>query len=470
MIFEWRRFLSYLYHRVLERPFANGEKDLILKVARYVPAEYKGLYRYFLSLGSEPLNLETIPAYLKPTLNQVDSITPFTENEALAFITNIKLIKAKEYLSKVATNIDLGKMKDAFYEATNLVRNFTNVEEENFFDWKKDYLMDLREVVEKVIFTGTFFDSIGGLKRDDFVIIGAGTGVGKTTWLLTLAKKLMRLGLEVLYVDWEAQSSKSLGRLSESVRLSESDSKLWFENPVFFVSTPISAKVKSTNVMFYLWITKLIDDWKEERARFFMRNKGMVPELKKDYPDVILLDYLQIITSKIDIKDIEEFCRLLYGWASLRGILIITASQLRKDMNSSKGIKIPTIKDLYGLSTYAHTASRVVTITRNQGLTDYIKNKWRKEIPNADNRLGGFLIYIAKNRDTFGDGKLFIVEYDYETMSILEQTCLDVSKDKPEEIIEQYISGSYMPVYVNEPFYSNFTEEDLEKEDSLNAY
>ncbi len=149
----------------------------------------------------------------------------------------------------------------------------------------KMQLMELKYVYEPRIPTGTFIDFVGGLNRDDFVVLGAGTGVGKTTWLLTIAKKLMRMKKDVLYIDWEAQANKPLTRLINSIELSEKDQEIWKSNPVIFVSVPFLREPQSVIERFFIWMNAVLDNWRSQRVR-------LIPDNVKEYPDVIIIDYL----------------------------------------------------------------------------------------------------------------------------------------------------------------------------------
>ena len=404
---------------------------------------------------NEPLDISKFSGEVRDLLDYLKLLEKPSDNEALNFFFNLRDNFIHENVSKISQALmrndyrgvgEVVRALDRFLNGRQTKEQFVyasfvavaremgfNFHERSTRDIIKERLMQLKMVCEPKIPTGTFIDVVGGLSRDDFVILAAGTGVGKTTWLLTIAKKLMRMKKDVLYVDWEAQANKPLSRLVSSLEYSEGDRQLWKDHPVIFVSVPFLRSPSSVVERFFLWMDEVLRDWRNQRMLH-------APNNFKEYPDVIIIDYLYIASGFINISELDIFCRVLYAFSSELGIPIITASQLKKESNFKGGIKLPQIKDLFGLSAIAHSASRIFTIIKPPEFETYVKEKWTDKLIEAKDRLTGFIINTVKNRDIWGDNFVFFVEYDYNSMNILNMVDYKL-RDKIETLMEDYRAG-----------------------------
>ncbi len=435
MIRELRSCLRFFVERAEKQPLSPYQRQFVSKLKDYVSNGEKKLIDVLLALEAEPFDIRK-HIELREAYNLVKAAPAISENEAINIASNLKFFQmgslSRRLYNYALLDTDESKIRQVLAELITLM---FDSELEEGINWKKSYLMNLQLLPEPIHMTGTFLDDVGGLLRDDFVIIGAGTGVGKTTWLLTIARNLMRLGKKVLYIDYEGQSNNSLTRLVKCIVNSENDSKIWFQNPVIFVSTAIKSFTgkEPPELLFAVWINKVLSDWRNERL------KMNLPTNEDEYPDVIIIDYLQVLGNRFEFSKLEPFCRILYSFCSTRSIPLITGSQLKKDMNKLDN-KIPQLKDLYGFSNYIHTASKVFLIVRPPSLTHHIRNKWRNRIPRAELRLAGFLVYTAKNRSELGANLALVVEYDYENMTILNKKLYELNSEKYDDLLNEYMT------------------------------
>lgn len=431
---EIRSCIKYFVNKAKENILSPKDRELLVRLKKYATKQENKLINVLLQLETETFIPSKHPDLLD-IYNVIQTAPNVSENDILSIIRNLKQLSIAEVTKRLYNDVLLDRNTEQIKQEIFKLMKFTFEEDFSKIDKKKQALMQTHLLPTPVLFTGTFLDDFGGLQKDDFVIVGAGTGVGKTTWLLTIARNLMRLGKKVLYVDLEGQSNNSLMRMIKSIQNSSTDLDMWKQNPVCFVNTPIKNITgrETAEFIFQVWISNVLEDWREERLFLNIDTK------EDEYPDILIVDYLQVLGNRLEISKLEPFCRSLYSFCSSKNIPLITASQLRKDMNKSQtDNKLPQLRDIYGFSNYIHTASKVALIIKPQSLTEHVRNKWKRLIPDAETRLAGFIIYTAKNRSEEGSSWALIVEYDYDTMTILNKQKYYVSSEKIDDLLGQY--------------------------------
>lgn len=248
-----------------------------------------------------------------------------------------------------------------------------------------------------------------GPRRKEMCVWMAPTGVGKSIALVNNAIANIRKGCKVLYVTLElssiASAMRAIGVLTDKAMDTKQKRKLGKETMMKIANQArqdgagdlVIAELPPDEVSVDS-IYALVDELR--------RNKGWVP-------DVIVIDYLELLLSRREADNKDQYQRQKSVSTQVRGVaintntLVFSATQTNRAGNDgNESIDVTKISESYGK---AMPMDYLVSI--NQTQEEYVEGQEKK---SATARF-----YIAKNRT----GKRFItvdIRINYETMRIKE--------------------------------------------------
>lgn len=246
-----------------------------------------------------------------------------------------------------------------------------------------------------------------GWQRSDLIILAARPGMGKTAFVLSMARNMA-----VKFNKPIAIFSLEMSALQLVTRLIASESEISNE------------KIKTGKLEDYEWeqLTKrveplmnstiLIDDTPALPV-FDLRAKCR--RFKQQYDiQCVIIDYLQLMSGQIDDKDkgkgnreqeISIISRSMKTLAKELNIPIIALSQLNRGVETRTGSKRPQLADLRESGAIEQDADMVMFIYR----PEYYK---LEEFPDGTDSRGKAEIIIAKHRNgALGEVKLQFIDY-----------------------------------------------------------
>ncbi|MFH1562319.1 MAG: DnaB-like helicase C-terminal domain-containing protein [Nitrospirota bacterium] len=267
-------------------------------------------------------------------------------------------------------------------------------------DVLKRTLWDLKEVMDdpekhRGITTGLrVLDNAtgGGLYPGEMWIICGRPGSGKSAMAWGIATSVARTGKTVLGVSLEMGLSE-LGRRFLSAKTSY---------PTNQFRTGKGLEDKLVNILDTADSMKSLPLFLEEKVR--INEVGLRQDIEKIKPNVVILDYLQLMsaTGKFynregEIASLSRFMKL----AALEyGLTFIVLSQLNRDLKG-RASKVPQLTDLRESGSLEQDSDIVIGLLREEGIDSgeaalYI-------LKNRNNRIGKFSAYFDGPSMTFSD-------------------------------------------------------------------
>ena len=340
---------------------------------------------------SKPVDILTVVQELKKRgeldlVGGVSYVTSLTNRVAstanIEFHTRILNQKQiQRELIKVSTEI----IKDAYEESTDALelldkaeKNLFAVAEGNIkknFSKMSELIMEAKKQIEKA---GQQQDGLSGVpsgfmkldritagwQKSDLVILAARPGMGKTAFVLSLARNAavdfkkpvavfslemssVQLVMRLISGETELNSDKLRKGNLENHEWHQLDTKIreLTEAPIFIDDTP------------GLNIFEL-----RAKARRLKANHGI---------EMIIIDYLQLMTAGVDgskggnrEQEISQISRALKGIAKELEIPVIALSQLSRNVEQRGGPKIPQLSDLRESGAIEQDADMVMYIYR----------------------------------------------------------------------------------------------------------
>ncbi len=401
------------------------EKDALTAVIDILQPEtfYKeGHQKIFAAIQSlfakaEPIDILTVTNELKSKgeLEVVGGpyfITQLTNRVASA--ANIEFharIISQKFIQRELIRISSDIIKDAYEDTTdvfdlldNAERNLFSVSESNLRRSYDDMQSLVREAVKQIetaknqdsnlsgIPSGfTQLDRVtAGWQRSDLIILAARPGMGKTAFVLSMARNIV--------VDFKrpvAMFSLEMSAVQLVTRLIASETGL------------AADKLKKGNLEDYEWeqlnakITSLIDsplviDDTPALSIFELRAKCRRLKAQKDI-SMVIVDYLQLMTAGGDNKgnreqEISNISRSLKALAKELNVPIICLSQLSRAVETRGGSKKPILSDLRESGAIEQDADMVLFIYR----PEYYKIDQDEE---GNSTAGMAELLIAKHRN-----------------------------------------------------------------------
>lgn len=225
----------------------------------------------------------------------------------------------------------------------------------------------------------------GGLGRGELGCVSAATGVGKSHFLVNLGCNAMRAGKNVLHYTFE---------LSETAVAIRYDSNLCDVNSNEVLDKKQEIIKKYSEIKLGRLFIK--EHPTSTCTVHMIRNHVEKLSLKGFIPDVILIDYADIMRSSRQFDSLRHELKLIYeelrGLASELQLPIWTASQTNRDASNSEIVGLESMSEAYGK---AMIADVILTISRRS-----------HEKASGQGRL-----FVAKNR-AGRDGIVFPILID----------------------------------------------------------
>lgn len=416
------------------------EKDALTTVIDIIKPEtfYKDSHQRIFSAiqqlfgKSEPIDMLTVANQLKNTgeLDLVGGpyyISQLTSRVASA--ANIEFharILSQKYIQRELIRVSSDIIRDSFEDTTDVFElldraedNLFRVGESNLRRSSEDINTLLRQAVKQIedarkhegniigVPSGfTDIDRItAGWQRSDLIILAARPGMGKTAFVLTIARNAaVEHGKTVAVFSLEMSALQLVTRMISS-------------------ETEISAdKLRKGNLENHEWeqltskITKLIDakliiDDTPALTIFELRAKCRRIMQKQGNVDLIIIDYLQLMSGGSDNsgnreQEISNISRSLKALAKELNVPIICLSQLNRSVESRGGLKKPLLSDLRESGAIEQDADMVFFIYR----PEYYKLD-QDEQGNSTQGLAEIIIAKHRNGPTAEVKLKFVAQY-----------------------------------------------------------
>ena len=186
-------------------------------------------------------------------------------------------------------------------------------------------------------------DFAGGLTRGEISIVGGRPGHGKTTFLINLLASLIKGGYKVAVFNRELPNTEVIKKMLciEMPKLEYGDVRRGM-----LTENTISLLKEARDI--------ITDKYSEDRFIMFDTIRDFpktASEVKKFKPDVIIDDYIQLVTpvGKQDTRrlQLEEICNSYKWLAKENDCAVVIASQLNRAIESRGGVeRRPQLSDL----------------------------------------------------------------------------------------------------------------------------
>jgi len=283
-----------------------------------------------------------------------------------------------------------------------------------------DYLNDYQERYdfyhlkeERTPFNLNYFDKItkGGLPNKTLNIALAGTGVGKSLFMCSMASSVLLQGKNVLYITLEMAEERIAERIDANLLDTNVQDIVEIPRPIF--ETKVNSIQKKTQGELFI---KEYPTASAHPGHFDALLKEL--QLKKSFrPDIVFVDYLNICTSSryragsnvnsyTVVKAIAEELR---GLAVKYNVPIVSATQTTRSGFSSSDVSLTDTSESFGLPA---TADFMFALISNEELE----------------QMGQIMVKQLKNR--YNDSAVhrkFVVGIDRAKMRLydVEQTAQD---------------------------------------------
>lgn len=248
-------------------------------------------------------------------------------------------------------------------------------------------------------------DTITGLNRTDFILLGARPGMGKTSFALNIARHAaVKAQKRVAFFSLEMSKEQLVSRLLSTEAMVEGN------------------KLRTGRLSEDEWI-RLIEagDILSKTQLYFDDNPTItVPEIKAKLRrlngvDLVVIDYLQLMTSsmRIDnrVQEISQITRNLKIMAKELDVPVLTLSQLARDSEKRTNHR-PVLSDLRDSGSIEQDADIVLFLYRQ----DYYQDS---EAPTEDGDRNQSECIVAKNRH--GETKTIPLHWQGEYMRFSAQ-------------------------------------------------
>lgn len=220
-----------------------------------------------------------------------------------------------------------------------------------------------------------------GLMPQQLVTVAARTGVGKSVFAIMTAVSAARAGKSVMFFSLEMSrneiidriianmSSVSLSKLKQG-RLSPEDREL------------VASAAKELEGM------KIVIDTDAKATVDSIRSKSLRQTQTEDGLDIIIIDYLQLLSSSGRFNNRQELVadlsRNMKLMAKSLNLPIMILSQLNRGKNDDEESKVPTIENIRESAAIGHDSDIVILLHRDD---------------NVDNTTPHTLVILEKNRN-----------------------------------------------------------------------
>ena len=413
----------YVLGGLLIEPNVYGEIAEILKPASFYEPKHQLIFEAITELAqnSNPIDFLTVTEHLKSKgkLEQAggaDFIAQLTIDVAsAAHIEAHANIISQKSLARQLISMGLHIAEEAYDETTDVEELMNDAEGRIFeiaqYSQKKD-VRGVNDIISDAIerlkkqsskdssgITGvpSGFEKLdkvtAGWQRSDLIIIAARPAMGKTAFVLSMAKNMGVMNHPVAIFSLEMSNIQLVNRLIMNVcsiegsklrsgNLSREDWSALDQNIPQLQRAPIYIDDTPGLSIFEL----------RSKARRLVREKGV---------ECIIIDYLQLMSAgqKMQSREIEvsTISRSLKGLAKELDIPIIALSQLNRSLEGRAGVegKVPQLSDLRESGAIEQDADMVCFIHRY----DYFYRQGERSEGYDPSEVGKGHIIIAKHRN-----------------------------------------------------------------------
>ena len=232
-------------------------------------------------------------------------------------------------------------------------------------------------------------DDLCGAGPADVVVVGAYPGVGKTTVLMQVARRLSEEG-PVLFVSLEmgrsALDNREVARLL-GVKIKEIARGKYDGRLLDMILADGIGGLAEIGIYLYLPARAAMVDI-EAMARRMQMEHGLV---------AVFVDYLQLVHApgKTDYERITAISRLLKETAKALDVPIVVASQLHRP-EGHDALRAPGLMDLRGSGYIEQDADLVLLLHRQDAFIT--QEQWEKRFPDTPYPKGQATFMVVKNR------------------------------------------------------------------------
>jgi replicative DNA helicase len=336
--------------------------------------------------GTDILLRDQVIDYLQRVrLNPDPGDLPFVKENSLDFCRKQALKVALEEAIDLASTAKYENIVDVIRKAVSvgtapsLGHDFTEDLESRFIRIKRDCVptgieeLDRRDILN------------GGLGRGELGVVCAATGVGKSHFLIQMGSSAIKAGKNVLHYTFE---------LSEALVGTRYDSHLCDTafNDVMDRKADIIEKYKNMKIGKLIIKEFPMNTCTVQTIRAHIERLS----LKGFVPDLIVIDYADIMRSSRQFDSLRHELKLIYeelrSYATELQLPIWTASQTNRDASQSDVVGLESMAEAYGK---AMVADVVITISRK----------------SMEKSLGYGRLFVAKNR-AGRDGLVYPLKID----------------------------------------------------------
>ena len=339
--------------------------------------------------SGEPVDILTVTNKLKSTgyLEMVGG--PYYITQLTSRITssaNIEFhsrIILEKYIQRELIRISTDTVRDAFEDTTDVFDLLDNAEKNlfaiaeqnlrrnysNMLDILKEAVKNIEAAIKsegKVVGVESGFTALdritGGWQKSDLIIVASRPGMGKTSFILTMARNIaVDFNKAVAFFSLEMSSIQLVTRLLSSEALITSD-KLRKGDVTKSEWEQLQSVIKKFES------AKLFIDDTPALSIFELRAKAR--RLKQQYDiQIIFVDYLQLMTSTSENRgnreqEISNISRSLKALAKELNVPVIALSQLSRAVETRGGTKKPILSDLRESGAIEQDADMVIFIYR----------------------------------------------------------------------------------------------------------
>lgn len=373
------------------------EKDAIIEVQGLLKEEsfyreaHQKIYKAILSLGMrhEPIDILTVAQELRKTddLDAVGGAYYLTQLSmkigSAAHVEYHAKIIAQKFIQRELISISTEIQREAFDDKTD-VNELLDSAQQKIFDVAEGNVtkeaQSIAAIVELAIgemeiaakredgFSGvpsgfTSLDRVTlGWQPSDLVIVAARPSMGKTAFVLSMARAMaVEFNQGVAFFSLEMSSVQLVKRLMVSETGLSSD-KIRSGRLEPFEWTQVDHKLQNlSNAPLYIDDTPALSIYEfRSKARRLVLNHGV---------KILIIDYLQLMTGPPELRSMREqevsaISRSLKAIAKELGVPVIALSQLNRSVETRAGNKRPQLSDLRESGAIEQDADLVTFIHR----------------------------------------------------------------------------------------------------------
>jgi replicative DNA helicase len=241
-------------------------------------------------------------------------------------------------------------------------------------DWELEREARLRYAEKRFNFGIEYLDeTLGGISPIDLIVVGAGTGIGKTEIAAIIARNAARQGKRVLFYALEASAMEIHSRMRYQAMAefffanrSEFPSSLhlnyfeWYlgraKSPELELLEHLAAEKIQDEMQFINVVTPRLSEFTAEEVVTLTKEWGHANLVILDHLHYLSFDQNEYMGMKDAVAEIRDF-------VNTEEVPVVALSHLRKAERKDAAV-VPTIEELHGSSEISKRANSVITFAR----------------------------------------------------------------------------------------------------------